>query len=145
MPSDKLDALGPLLGDIGTKLVSIADGATSGLFLYVEACEGGTYTSIFKDEGAQVRYLDWEKTGLYDFIIAAREAEPDVTKRWSVMEYEVEDGKFEAKFKFPDEVNVEADVGGDRREVVLRERYGDKPVVYPPPPWDAEDLMPEDS
>ena len=56
-------------------------------------------------------------------------------KRWSVMEYEICGTKFDAQFRFPDEVDVESfDV--DRREVALKKRYGDKPIIYPPPPFE---------
>lgn len=61
--------------------------------------------------------------------------------RWSVMEYDVKDGKFSVSFKYPEEVNVEI-VDGERREAALRARYSDKPVVYPPPPKGAFELKP---
>lgn len=80
-----------------------------------------------------------------DLLMAARETEPDISKRWSVMEYVIEDGKFEAKFKSPEEIGVEGDDDVlERRDAVLKARYGDKPIVYPPPPEDAFELRAED-
>jgi hypothetical protein len=78
-----------------------------------------------------VRYYD-PSTELSDLIDETWLAEvPD--KRWAVMEYEIRGTKFDVQFKFPDEVKVESfDV--DRREIALKKRYGDKPVVYPPWP-----------
>ena len=130
----KLDALGPALSEVGQEAVEIAGGDATALFLYVEAGEGWVGPSLFKDEGEIVRYLDPPRRSPLDqMLIAARETEPDVSKRWSVMEYVIEDGKFEAKFKFPDEVDVEGDEDDiERRDVVLKRRYGDKPIVYPP-------------
>jgi hypothetical protein len=67
-------------------------------------------------------------------IWQAWEAESlDSKKRWAVMEYEIRDGKFDAQFIYPDQVDVESyDV--DRREITLRKRFGDKPIIYPPMP-----------
>ena len=145
MSADKFDALGPLLSEVGLEAVAIAGGDATGLFLYVEAGEVWVGASLFKDEGEVVRYLSYKGSSLTDHIFAARESEPDVSKRWSVMEYEIENGKFEAKFKFADEIDVESDsdIEGKRRDGALRARYGDKPVVYPPPPFDAMELTSE--
>ena len=65
----------------------------------------------------------------------------DPNMRWSVLEYEVRDRKFHVSLKYPEEVNVEI-VDDERRETVLRARFGDKPVVYPPPPKSAFELQP---
>jgi len=46
---------------------------------------------------------------------------------------EIRDGKFDAQFIYPDQVDVESyDV--DRRAIALRKRFGDKPIIYPPMP-----------
>lgn len=70
---------------------------------------------------------------LYDLIFKAWKAE-ESAKRLSVMEYEINGLRFEARFRFPDEVDVEAETDEDRREDALMRRYGSKPVVYPPIP-----------
>jgi hypothetical protein len=49
------------------------------------------------------------------------------------MEYEVHGTKFDVRFKFPDEVDVET-YDADRRRTALKNHFGDKPVIYPPPP-----------
>lgn len=54
-------------------------------------------------------------------------------KRWTAMHFTVDAGKFEAKFEFDDLERPDED-DDDRRERILRARYGDKPIVYPPPP-----------
>lgn len=59
------------------------------------------------------------------------------------MEYDVNDGKFEANYRYPEEVDVEVfDIDSGRREAALKVRYGDKPVVYPPIPEDAVEWKP---
>lgn len=69
------------------------------------------------------------------------ESEESGIKRWSIMEYEIKDGKFDVSFKYPDEVHVET-ISMERREAALRARFGDKPVVYPPMPNTAFELKP---
>ena len=50
------------------------------------------------------------------------------------MEYVVIGTKFDASFKFTEEVNPD-EYDDDRREAALHARYGDKPVIYPPAPF----------
>ncbi len=87
---------------------------------------------MFKDEGDQIRYYR-PSPELSQLIYKAWLTE-DADKRWSVMEYEVVGTRCNAQFKFPDEVNVRTFDEDDRREVALKKRYGDKPVIYPPTP-----------
>lgn len=140
MTSDSLDALGPLMSEIGKLLTEAADGDPEGVFLYVEIAEGWVSTSIFKDEGNAVRWLEGDVHELSDLLFEAWYMAPK-DKRWSVLEYDIKDGKFEVAFKYPEEVNVES-FEDERREAVLRARYGDKPVIYPPPPEGAIELKP---
>jgi len=138
---DKLDILGPLFNEIGVELVDIVGGDLNGIFLYVEIGEGWISPNVFKDDGHQIRYLDDSET-LSDLIWEAWYAESeDGIKRWSIMEYEIKDGKFDVSFKYPDEVHVET-ISLERRQSALSARFGDKPVVYPPMPKTAFELKP---
>ncbi|WP_375186989.1 hypothetical protein [Sphingobium yanoikuyae] len=142
MGSDKLEKLGPLMNEIGQELAETVGGDPNGVFLYVEIGEGWVDISIFKDEGKIVRWYDSQRTNLADLLWEAWYLEPDdPNMRWSVLEYEVRDRKFHVSLKYPEEVNVEI-VDDERRETVLRARFGDKPVVYPPPPKSAFELQP---
>jgi len=133
MGKDKLDILGPLMNDIGGKLAGIVGGDPNGVFLYVEIGDRWISYSIFKDEGDIVRYYVDDNSGLYDLLWDAWYAEPEGKNlRWSVLEYDVKDGKFNAFYRYPEEVDVEVfDVDSGRRETALKARYGDKPVIYP--------------
>lgn len=136
MSKDKFDVLGPAYEEIGLELAEIVGGDPNGVYLYAEAGDGWYEYGIFKDEGSIVRYYDpsSEIGGLiYEAWLIE---EPD--KRWTVMEYEIKGTKFDAKFKYSDEVNVE-DLNVDRREIALKKRYGDKPVIYPPWPGKEPD------
>ena len=132
---DRLDSLGPLLGQIGQALADIAEGDPEGMFFYVELGEGWISQNLFKDEGNSVRYLEeGESHALTDLLYELWYATPE-DRRWSVMDYDIADGKFAATFRYPEEVDVEVyDRDDGRRGRALRARYGDKPVIYPPPP-----------
>lgn len=131
MTIDKYDILGPLYSDIGGELAEIVGGDSDGVYLYVEAGDGWIDPSIFKDEGAVVRYFD-ASSHLCDLIAKAwKTEEPD--KRWAVMEYEITGQKFDVRFKFPEGIDpAESEV--ERRPVALKARYGNKPIIYPPIP-----------
>ncbi|WP_287002630.1 MULTISPECIES: hypothetical protein [Sphingobium] len=130
------------MNEIGQELAETVGGDPNGVFLYVEIGEGWVDISIFKDEGKIVRWYDSQRTNLADLLWEAWYLEPDdPNMRWSVLEYEVRDRKFHVSLKYPEEVNVEI-VDDERRETVLRARFGDKPVIYPPPPKSAFELQP---
>ncbi|KEQ51647.1 hypothetical protein [Sphingobium chlorophenolicum] len=144
MAKNKLDMLGPLLNEIGQVVADVVGGDPNGIFLYVEVGDGWISPNLYKDEGEVVRDCEITSPSLTDLIWEAWHLEPEgPNMRWSVMEYSVENGKFDVRFKYPGEVDVEAyDHDDARREAALRTRYGDKPVIYPPPPKGAFELTP---
>ena len=62
-------------------------------------------------------------------------------RRRTTMHYTIDGGKFDAQFDFDDLEGSEED-SLDRRDRALRARFGDKPVVYPPPSPHAWTLKP---
>lgn len=143
MAKDKFDILGPILNDIGRELAAIVGGDPNGVFLYAEIGDRWDSPSVFKNEGDVVRYYRASKL-LSDLLWEAWYAESSSEEkimRWSVLEYDVKDGKFNAFYRYPDEVDVEV-VDEERREAALKARYGDKPVIYPPIPDGAFELKP---
>lgn len=98
--------------------------------------------NVFKDEGHQIRNIDGSRL-LSDLLWDAWYAESDEggIERWSILEYDIKDGKFEINYRYPDEVDVEV-IDDERRQTALRARFGDKPVVYPPMPKTAFELKP---
>ena len=131
MLDPSLEKMGPLLSSIGEHVAAELGGDPDGIYLYVEVGDRWISVNIFRDEGDVVRYYR-HASELTDLIWAFwKTSEP--AKRWAVMEYEIKGAKFEASFKFPEEVDVESfDI--DRREIALKKRFGDKPVIYPPIP-----------
>jgi hypothetical protein len=131
MGTGKHVALGPLYADIGGKVAAIVGGEPDGVFLYAEIGDGWVFASVFKDEGALVRYFD-PSPELSDLLMQAwKTEEPD--KRWAVMEYEINGTAFDAQFLFPEQIDQKVHAS-ERRPVVLKRRYGDKPIIYPPSP-----------
>ena len=57
------------------------------------------------------------------------------------MHYTIEHGKFDATFDYDDLEGSEEGVE-HRRERILRARYGDREITYPPFPSDAWKLQP---
>lgn len=131
MEKDKYDILGPFLAEIGQEIADTVGGDPNGVFFYVEIGEGWARPSIFKEERDVVRFYDPLDPTLSEIVFDAWYSEPDASKRWSVMEYVVKDGKFHASFKYPEEVDV-TEPDTDRRDAALHARFGDKPVIYPP-------------
>ena len=119
---------GARLNEIGNLLAQDTDYPLDGTFLYVEADWGWADISIFKDLGASLLWRD-PMDGLCEALLDLREAEvPD--KRWSTMQFCITGEKFDAAFTYgPLDPEVSA---LNRREIILRRRYGNKPVVYPP-------------
>jgi hypothetical protein len=133
MTEDKFDRLGPLLGAIGEEVAADLGGNADGAYLYVEVGDRWISVNLYRDEGDVVRYFR-HGPELTEALWRAWEAEnPDSMMRWSVMEYEINGIKFDAKFRYPDEVDVES-YDSDRREAALKKHFGEKPVIYPPPP-----------
>ncbi|MDT8759091.1 hypothetical protein MZO42_10310 [Sphingomonas psychrotolerans] len=137
MEGDRFDTFGSLLNEIGGALADIAGGDPDGVFLYVEIGEGWIRPSAYKEEAEIVRALDCSST-LLDLVEESWRAGRK-ERRWSVMEYDVKGSEFAVTFKYPDEVDVEI-FDRERRAKALRDRYGDKPIVYPPPPEGAFEL-----
>jgi hypothetical protein len=134
LSDDKFDKLGPILSAIGGEGAFIVGGDPDGLYIYADPDGGAVFASVFKDDGNAVHYFD-PTPELFDLIRDAWEAEdPDEAKRWAVIEFEVHGTKFDAQFKYPEELDPN-DYSSDRRRAALKKRYGDKPVIYPPPPF----------
>jgi hypothetical protein len=129
--NDRYDVIGPLLAEVGVEVASIVGKPPGFAFLYVEAGEGWASAGVFNEEGEVVRYFD-PSSELMDLLLEAW-ATGDRKKRWAVMEYELRGTKFDAQFQYFDQVDSqESEI--ERRPPALKRRFGDKPVIYPPPP-----------
>jgi hypothetical protein len=129
MMADRYEVLGPRCGEVGGELAHLVDGDPDGTYLYVEAGNGWYEYGVFKDDGNSIRYID-PSSELGELIWKAlKTLEPN--KRWAVMEYEIKGTKFSARFKFPDEIDVDS-FDLNRRDIAVSKHFGDKPIIYPP-------------
>ena len=140
MTTDKYDLLGPAFARVGEEAMAIVGGKPNGVYLYVEIGEGWVDVSLFKDEGNAVRYIDVGTSEIWRLLSDAWCLEP-ADKRWTAMHYTIDGGKFGAEFTF-DDLEGSGESTDDRRERILRARYADKPVIYPPLPAGSMELRP---
>lgn len=88
--------------------------------------------SIFKDLGDRILYREPDLNRLGDALLDLWHAE-EADKRWAEIEYLVRDGRFLTKFVYADEIaptDIEDEL--DRRDRIVREYFGEKPIIYPP-------------
>lgn len=120
--------MGDILNAIGQELAYILDRVPDGAFFYAEGDDESYSASIFSPEGDVIVFYKPTDV-IFDHVIELwHTAEEE--KKWAVLEYDVAEGKFEASFTFPEQLDPE-DIEDDRRERALRKRFGDTPVIYP--------------
>jgi len=123
------------------QIIEITQTESEGIYLYAEADGGSVEAGIFKADGESVAYWDPDDE-LFEAIDQLwQDAEGD--KKWAVMEYAVRDGRFDADFLYPDQLDPE-ETSYDRRKRALYKRFGDKPVIYPPMDDDFHELSEDD-
>lgn len=127
---DCLQALGQAIADE-------IDDDPDGAFLYAEVVPGMVYEMLFLEKGDRVESIDTSNT-LSEAIFDAWYAS-DTGKVWATISFSIVGNTFNASFQYPDELSKEDDPE-DRSRRILKARYGDKPIKYPPPPSDAMEL-----
>lgn len=123
------EQMADILAVLAQHLAEIVEGDMDGVYLYAEA-DGGSYDAgIFKDIGNGVQYFSPDAE-LFDELRRLWAA-ADVDEKWHVLHYTVRGAAFEASFEFQDSMDPDEFIQ-DRRKRALHQRYGDKPVIYPP-------------
>lgn len=126
-----------ILQEIGYLMAQTVGGNPDGAFLYAEVEPGAISWGLFIDRGEHVDYFfgeDGISDSLFDLWYAA---EPG--KQWSGVSYAIVEGALDVQFYYSDGWD-EDEIYADRRKRILAERYGDKPIKYPPPPLTATRL-----
>jgi hypothetical protein len=121
--------MGDTLNFLGQEIAVILNRHPDGSFLYAEVDDEGYEVSIFVEDNGEVHY-HYPSDKMFELVKHLWNVADD-DKKWSVLEYSVVDGKFDAQFTFPDQLNADEDDGDDMCDRALRKRYGDKPVIYP--------------
>jgi|SRR6188768_3775131 len=122
-----------LLNEIGQLLAEDTAYPLDGTLLYAELDSNFVAPSIYKDCGDHILYRSPDLDRLGDALLDLWEAE-DPDKRWTEIEYIIRDGKFDATFTYPDEIDPEED-RWDRRDRAVARHFGTKRIVYPPPDY----------
>ena len=133
--------MGERLNTIGQHIAAIVDGDPDDCFLYVEVGDGAVEGGVFQDVGAKVIYYDPDDALCDEVQELWYDAAPG--KKWGAFHYDIKDGQFDARFEYPDAWDAE-EYTPDRRERALKARFGDKPVIYPPPDEGFYDLTETD-
>jgi hypothetical protein len=132
MPRDETERL---LNEIGLLLAEDKDYPLDGTLLHAELDRNFVAPSIYKDLGDRVLYLDPDVERLGGALLDLWEAQ-DSSRRWSEIEYLVRGKEFQATFNYPEDIDPEEEPL-DRRDRIVAKYFGEKPIVYPPPPDDA--------
>jgi hypothetical protein len=143
----KSDNTAEILNKIGQHVADILGKIPNDVFVFIEAGDQWCGGAIFENLPEEVIYHDFED-GMDDLILKLWDAaEPD--KKWSILLYDIKDGRFDAEFLYTDDLEHHP-FEYDYREDALVARYGDKPVIYPEMEdgeWEdltEDDLNPDD-
>ncbi|MGK6355819.1 hypothetical protein ACMGDH_11430 [Sphingomonas sp. DT-207] len=131
------DRTGELLNLIGQLLAEDVEYSNEDTLLYARLARAHVAPSIFKNLGNHILYHAPDLNRLGDALLDLW-YEQGGEERWEEIEYIVRNGRFEAAFIYPDDIDPEEDTS-DRRDRVVAKYFGNKPIVYPDP--DEEDQM----
>ena len=133
MGNDETDRL---LGKIGQLLAEDTAYPLDGTLLYARLASNMVAPSIFKNRGNSILYRHPDLDRLGDALLDLWGAEePD--NRWAEIEYLVRGDTFEVAYSYADAIDPEEDTFV-RRDRIVRQHFGDKPIVYPPFPPDDD-------
>lgn len=119
---------GKLLNQIGQLVVKTLGKVPDDVFVFIEAADQMSGGAIFENLPDKIVYHDFGHD-VHDTILELWDAAPP-DKKWSMLLYDIKDGRFDSEFLYTDDLEDEWD-SLDYRQDALRARYGDKPVIYP--------------
>lgn len=99
------------------------------IWVYMEAGDGWLQPSIFQNRPEVVQWCGSDPE-FFELVMDAWYAQ-NIEMRWATMEMEIDDGRFKTRFRYPGEVDPDGINAGERRQLLLDTRYGDKAVIYP--------------
>lgn len=123
------EEIGDLLNQMGQQVAKTLGKVPDDVFVFVEAADQMSGGAIFENLPDKIVYYDFGHD-IHDTILQLWEAAaPD--NKWSMLLYDIKDGRFEVEFLYIDDPSDEWD-SLDYRQDALKARYGRKPVIYPP-------------
>lgn len=103
------------------------------LFLWAEAARACVGVSLYQEFPDHAMYIDIDHQA-FDLILDIWYDAPE-DKKWTQMLLDLDGDHFTIKFEYGQPMDEETDLH-DYREDALKERFGDKPVRYPPVDWE---------
>jgi hypothetical protein len=120
--------LGPKYEVLAHLMVEACGGATDGIFLYAELEPGVVAPALFQDVDDHVVYRE-PNSEIMDKLEEIWE-NLDAPDQWHVIECRIDEGRFDARFAFPDEIDPN-ESEDERQPRALKAVFGDKPILYP--------------
>lgn len=118
-----------ILNAIGQHITDIIGKVPEDIYVFIEAGDRWQGSAVFENLDERV-VCHPPSDELIDEIGRLWEAvEPD--KKWSIIHYDIKDGRFDAKFLYTADLEHDP-FEYDYRQDALDARYGDKPIIYPP-------------
>ncbi|TGX40160.1 hypothetical protein E5A74_15715 [Sphingomonas naasensis] len=124
------DRTAELLNLIGQLLAEDTEYPLDDTLLHAEVERASVAPSIFKDRGNHILYRDPDLNRLGDALLDLWDAQQG-PNRWAEIEYIVRNGRFDATFVYPEEIDPTEEPLDRRRRIVVK-HFGDKPIIYPP-------------
>ena len=122
------EEMGKLLNQIGQLVAKTLGKVPDDVFVFIRAADQLSGGAIFENLPDKILYHDFGHD-VHDTVLELWDAAaPD--KKWSMLLYDIKDGRFDAEFLYTDDLEDEWD-SLDYRQDALGARYGDKPVIYP--------------
>jgi hypothetical protein len=121
--------MGDMLNEIGQHVADALGKVPDDVFVFIDAGDQWCGGAIFENLNDKVVYHDFSNE-MGEVIIRLWEA-ADPDKKWSILLFDIKDGKFDAEFLYTADLKQHP-FEYDYRQDALDARYGDKPIIYPP-------------
>lgn len=133
--------IGDLLNAVGQEAANIIGKAPNDVFVYIEAGDNWQGGAVFEDQGNRVIYHDPSRPMIK--LIERLWDAADADKKWSMIHYDINDDKFSVEYFYQNDLEHDV-ISYDYRQDALVARYGEKPVIYPPPDDMFHDITEDD-
>ncbi len=119
-----------LLTEVGQLLAEDSEYPLEDTLLHAIVHRAFVSPSIYKNLDDHILNRDPDLDRLGDALLDLWEAQ-EGDERWEEIHYVVRSGRFEAIFVYPEEIDADEEPI-DRRERIVPQYFGNKPIIYPP-------------
>ena len=133
MEQAKMDHMSARYNKVGAEIILAGLSASPDLWLYATAGEGWVGPALFAIGEGELLWVDDLLIDLGMSVLDLWMSE-EPAKRWEVMEFELHGTEFKSRFHYPGDLPPDDELGFARRDELIRRRFGNFKVVYPPDP-----------